>query len=256
MASQLDIVAGAFTRQAETFDAWATKTDEKSGTRFLDALGAAAAGALLDVACGPGVVSAALAPHARSVTALDATAAMLDKARARCAGLANVTFAAGDAHHLPFADAQFDGVVSRLAVHHFADAARAIGEMVRVLKPGGALVIADVVVSEDRADADLQNAIEMLRDPSHVAMLAATRLAGLVQEAGLRPVATDIWARAREFEEWLGIVNDESRRWPLRTLVAALIGAGRDAGMGLRIEEDRIVFEHRWCLVIARKPAA
>lgn len=254
--SNLETVRDEFERQAETFDRWAVKTDENSGTRFAAALGDAAKGAVLDVACGPGVVTAALAPHAETVTAFDATEAMLGKARARCeaAGLTNVAFETGDVHELPFAAARFDGVVSRLAVHHFADAGRSFREMARVLKPGGVLVIADVTVSDDQADADLQNAIEILRDPSHVAMLPEARLVRHFEEAGLEAVTTESWVKQREFDEWMGIVNDASRLWPLKTLVAALTAAGRHAGMGLRLDGDRIRFFHRWCLISGRKP--
>ncbi|MGB3416075.1 MAG: class I SAM-dependent methyltransferase [Mesorhizobium sp.] len=253
--SNLETVRDEFGRQAETFDRWAVKTDEKSGERFIAALGNSVKGAVLDVACGPGVVTAAVAPHATSVTAFDATEAMIGKARARCeaAGLANVVFRIGDAHDLPFETGQFDGVVSRLAVHHFTDPGRAIGEMARVLKPGGMLVVADITVSDDKADADLQNAIEILRDPSHVAMLPQARLVRHFRDAGLEVVATESWDKEREFGEWMGIVNDASRLWPLQTVVAALTEAGRDAGMGLRMEEGRIRFFHRWCLVSGRK---
>jgi SAM-dependent methyltransferase len=71
----------------------------------------------------------------------------LEKAKARCAaaGLRNVEFRRGDAEHLPFEEAHFDGVVTRLAVHHFADPQRAFDEMFRILRPQGTAVIVDVV---------------------------------------------------------------------------------------------------------------
>ena len=149
-------VTDEFGRQAETFDAWAEKTDEKVTARFETAMGDAGEGNLLDVACGPGVVTAALAPRAKSVVAFDATEQMLEKARARCAkaGLLNVLFQQGNAEALPFGDARFDGVVTRLAVHHFADPQRALGEMFRVLRPGGTAVIIDVVSSEDARESN------------------------------------------------------------------------------------------------------
>ena len=135
-------VTDEFTRQAQTFAVWAEKVDADVGARFGSALGKAASGRLIDVACGPGVVTAALAPNAASVVAFDATAQMLEKAKARCAkaGLSNVEFKSGDAENLPFSDAQFDGAVTRAAVHHFADPQRAINEMFRVLCPGGTVV--------------------------------------------------------------------------------------------------------------------
>jgi SAM-dependent methyltransferase len=219
-------------------------------------LGAAAHGKLLDVACGPGVVTAAIAPRAASVVAFDATAPMLDKAKARCAkaGLANVEFKCGDAESLPFADARFDGVVTRLAIHHFADPQRALGEMFRVLRPGGTAVIVDVVSAEDADDSNLQNAIERLRDPSHVRMLSASQLDACVARAGFRDIRPATWDKRRELEEWMGIVNDPTRTEPIRTVVRALAQAGRSAGMGLSLADGRVEFFHRWRLLTARKP--
>jgi ubiquinone/menaquinone biosynthesis C-methylase UbiE len=249
-------VADEFARQAQTFERWAEKTDDQVAPRFQAALGAAAQGHLLDVACGPGVVTAALAPGAASVVAFDATEEMLEKARSRCdkAGLANVTFKCGDAENLPFPDAQFDGVVTRLAVHHFADPQRAIREMFRVLRRGGTAVVVDIVSSPDPAESNLQNAIERLRDPSHVRMLPTAELDACMTQAGFEDIERTTWDKDREFEEWMGIVNDPTRAEPLRTVVRALAEAGRTAGMGLSIQDGRIVFFHRWRLISARKP--
>src|SRR5215467_3423012 len=249
-------VTEEFSRQAHTFDLWAEKSDDQVVARFQTALGEAGRGHLLDVACGPGVVTAAIAPPAASVVALDATDEMLEKARARCtrAKLANVIFKRGDAEHLPFDEAQFDGVVTRLAVHHFADPQRALTEMFRVLRPGGTAVIVDVVSSEEPEESNLQNAIERLRDPSHVRMLPATELDACVAGAGFCNLVQATWDKEREFEEWMGIVNDPVRTQPLHTVVRALAQAGRTAGMGLSILNDRITFFHRWRLVKAKKP--
>src|SRR6516225_5788295 len=249
-------VTEEFARQAHTFDLWAEKSDDQVVARFQTALGDAGRGHLLDVACGPGVVTAAIASTAASVVALDATDEMLEKARARCARakLANVRFKRGDAEHLPFDDAQFDGVVTRLAVHHFANSQRALAEMFRVLRPGGTAVIVDVVSSEELEESNLQNAIERLRDPSHVRMLPATELDTCVARAGFCELAHTTWEMSREFEEWMGIVNDLTRAEPLRTVVRALAQAGLTAGMGLSVSNDKIVFFHRWRLVKALKP--
>jgi len=251
-------ITDEFTRQAQTFEVWAEMVDADVGVRFGTALGKAARGRLIDVACGPGVVTAALAPHAASVVAFDATDEMLQKAKTRCAkaGLSNVEFRNGDAENLPFADGAFDGAVTRAALHHFADPQRAINEMFRVLRPGGAAVFADVTSSEDAGESQLHNAIERLRDPSHVRMLPASELDGDAKRAGFRDLEAATWDHNRELEEWLAIVRDPDRVEPIRTVVRALAEAGRSAGIGLSIKDGRVVFFHRWRFLKAVKPAA
>jgi ubiquinone/menaquinone biosynthesis C-methylase UbiE len=254
--SHLDRVRSAFTQQADSFDAYADKADIKVEDRFRGALGAAGAGDLLDIACGPGAVTVAIAKGARSVVGLDATDAMLEKARARAksGGLTNTTFQAGDAENLPFETGRFDGIVTRLALHHFANPGTAVNEMFRVLRPGGRVVIVDVTASEEADKAQLQNAIEILRDPSHIRMMPAAEIDGLVGAAGFQTPQTASWDKAREFEEWMGIVNDPAHLDPLRIVVRALAEDRRDAGIGLRVEDGKTVFFHRWRLIAADKP--
>ena len=250
-------VRDEFTRQAETLSASSAITDAALTQRFVDALGEAARGSVLDVACGPGILSAAIAKTARDVEAFDLTPQMLEKAAQRCgaAGLGNVSFREGTANELPFADAAFDAVVTRLSVHHFDRPNRVMSEIFRVLRPGGSFVIADVISSELPAESELQNAIEILRDPSHVRMLPGSELTALVKEAGFTVESLATWDKPREFEEWMGIVNDPSRVPPLRAVVQALAGAGASAGMGLALDGERIRLFHRWNLIEARKPA-
>ncbi len=250
-------VTEEFTRQAQTFATWAEKVDADVGARFGGALGEAARGRLIDIACGPGVITAALAPNAASVVAFDATDEMLAKAKARCAkaGLSNVEFKSGDAEHLPFADAQFDGAVTRAALHHFAEPQNALNEMFRVLRPGGVAVIADVTSSENPDESQLHNAIERLRDPSHTRMLPASALDGAARQAGFRDLQAATWDIDRELEEWLAIVSDPVRSDPVRTVVRALAESERGAGIGLSIKDGQVVFFHRWVFLKATKPS-
>jgi ubiquinone/menaquinone biosynthesis C-methylase UbiE len=257
MLSHEDRVRNEFTRQAETFSGSAAITDAALTQRFVAALGEAVQGAVLDVACGPGILSVAIAKTAREVVAFDLTPQMLAKAKQRCAeaGLTNVTFREGNAGELPFANGTFDAVVTRLSVHHFDRPERVMSEIFRVLQAGGSFVVADVISSEIPAEAELQNAIEILRDPSHVRMLPGSELLSLVAGAGFAIESQSTWDKPREFEEWMGIVNDASRVPPLRAVVRALAGAGASAGMGLSRDGERIRFFHRWNLIAARKPS-
>jgi ubiquinone/menaquinone biosynthesis C-methylase UbiE len=164
MISHDNRVRDEFTRQAETFSASAAITDAGLTQRFIAALGEAAHGMVLDVACGPGILTAAIAEYASEVVAFDLTPEMLKKAAQRCtdAGLANVTFREGNATELPFPNGSFDAVVTRLSVHHFDQPGRVMSEIFRVVRPGGTFVVADVVSSEVAAESESQNAIEIL----------------------------------------------------------------------------------------------
>jgi hypothetical protein len=126
--------------------------------------------------------------------------------------------------------------------------------MFRVLCPHGTVVIVDVVSSENADESNLQNAIERLRDPSHVRMLPASELDTCVARSGFCDLQYATWDKSREFEEWMGIVNDPDRAEPIRTVVRALADAGRTAGMGLSVKNGQIVFFHRWRLLKATKP--
>lgn len=247
-----------FTQQAAGFSASAATTDAAQVARLVAAMGDAAHGRVLDVACGPGIVACELAAVAREVVALDLTPAMLAKAQDRCrgAGRSNVVFKEGSATSLPFANESFDAVVTRLSFHHFPEPHRVLAEMLRVARPGGTLAVADVVSAQDPRKAALQNAIETLRDPSHVRMLPASELVALLTRPDLSIERQDAWDKAREFEEWVGIVADPERVAPLRIVVRALAEAGQDAGMGLSIRNGAVHFFHRWQLIVARKRAA
>jgi ubiquinone/menaquinone biosynthesis C-methylase UbiE len=253
--NHLQRVQQEFTRQAGQFATATAVTRDDLVQRFVDAVPAGTDSVVLDVACGPGIITAALALRAREVVAFDLTPEMLSQARQRCsrAGLTNVTFREGTATEMPFADASFDAVVTRLSLHHFQHPAEPLAEMARVLKPGGALVVADVSSSEVAAESELHNAIEIMRDPSHVRMLPESELLNAIGRAGLMVEEHTHWDEAREFEEWVRIVDDPDRVSPLRIVVRTLARLGQHAGTGWSLANGKIVFFHRWHLIVARK---
>ena len=93
---------------------------------------------VLDAACGPGFYTKELLARGAEVTAFDASAAMLELAKANAGGRAARIDRAVLGEPLPYADDAFDAIVCALAIHYADDRAAAFAEFFRVLRPGGA----------------------------------------------------------------------------------------------------------------------
>jgi ubiquinone/menaquinone biosynthesis C-methylase UbiE len=109
---------------------------------------------VLDVGCGTGTlaVGAARAAAGVRVTGLDADPSILARARRRAAGVGlEIGFDEGTATELPYSDASFDVVLSTLFFHHLTDDAKrqTADEIVRVLRPGGRVVVGDLGRPQD-----------------------------------------------------------------------------------------------------------
>jgi ubiquinone/menaquinone biosynthesis C-methylase UbiE len=186
-AAHQDLIRDQFTRQATPFSTAAPIANEAALKLIIDAAQPGPDDTLLDIACGGGIIVCAFAPHVRHATGIDATPAMLERARALAAekGTGNVSWQQGEVEHLPYPDGAFTIVVTRFAMHHFLDPAAVFREMVRVCAPGGRVIIVDTYVSEDRAQAAAFNRLERLRDPSHARSLSLAELKGMFTAAGL-----------------------------------------------------------------------
>jgi arsenite methyltransferase len=120
---------------------------------------------VLDVGCGAGtdsLVAAQMVAPDGAVTGIDMTDEMLAKARAGARELEaeNVEFVAGEAEDLPFDDGSFDVVISNGVIDLVPDKDAVFSEILRVLRPGGRIQIADVTIQnpvseEGRRDIDL-----------------------------------------------------------------------------------------------------
>ncbi|MFD2025843.1 class I SAM-dependent methyltransferase [Promicromonospora aerolata] len=120
-----------------------------------------ATGQALEVAVGTGL-NIGRYPEQVTLTGMDLSPAMLDGARERAAGLGReVDLRVGDAQRLEFADASFDTVVCTFGLCAVPDDHGAVDEMVRVLRPGGLLLLADHVVSTSPVIRMLQAAAEL-----------------------------------------------------------------------------------------------
>jgi SAM-dependent methyltransferase len=197
-----DTVVREFTHQAESFNRSEVARDDGVLRRLIEIAAPTRRDRWLDAACGPGVVSRALAPHVAAVHGVDATPAMIEVARREAAGVENVTFAVGDATQLAGLTG-FDGALARFALHHIPVPGRVVERLAGAVKPGGAVVIADHLADEDADAAAWAQELERLRDPSHWSSLTAHRLRELGRRAGLELEAEEILPLDLDFEDWL-----------------------------------------------------
>lgn len=173
--------------------------------RIVDLAAPRATDVVVDVGSGTGLLSLALAPRVEQIWAIDISPSMVDylRTKAASAGIDNIDVAVASAVSLPLVDGLADVVVSNYCFHHVDDAGkrRALQEAMRVLRPGGRLVFADMMF--DLAAGDTRNRAiisdkvrAMLRKgPAGVVRLTrnAARLACRRWE---RPARADWWRDA------------------------------------------------------------
>ena len=161
---------------------------------------------VLDVATGGGHTALAFAGIARRVVAYDLTEPMLAAARVHVQDrrAANVDFVAGDAGALPFRDESFDVVTCRTAAHHFVDVAAAVRQIQRVLRPGGSLLLQDILGHDDADASAFILEVERRRDPSHVRSYRAAEWKAFLRAVGLTVMEDFVIWKLREWNEWTG----------------------------------------------------
>jgi ArsR family transcriptional regulator len=147
---------------------------------YLDRLAEAVEGCptVVDLGTGTGTFLRHLGPRVREAIGVDASAEMLEMARGNVGrwGLSNVDLRLGALEHLPLGDGEADGAVANMVLHHLDHPSRGLAEIRRVLRRGGALVVAELAPHDQEAYRDLLG--------DHWLGLEPERLRGWVAEAG------------------------------------------------------------------------
>jgi ubiquinone/menaquinone biosynthesis C-methylase UbiE len=160
---------------------------------------------VLDLGCGAGHVSFNVASRARDVVAYDLSADMLDLVARTAAerGFINIATRQGVAEQLPFEDQSFDCVLSRFSAHHWREFEAALREVARVLKPGGTAGFVDSISPGPALLDTYLQAVELLRDPSHVRDYSRAEWDAALVRAGLRPQSVSVYRLRLDFAAWV-----------------------------------------------------
>jgi SAM-dependent methyltransferase len=200
-----DSIREEFTQQSRSFGVSPAMTSAQTLGALIEAVPEDASAVWIDLACGPGVVSRATAARVGSVTGVDLTPAMIEEAERRAdeEEIDNVGFALGDVTALDFGNDCFDGAITRLSLHHIPAPGRVVGEMARLVRPGGRVLVSDIVADTDRDANAWREEIERLRDASHWACHTPESLRAMGEAAGLTLEEEKLIPIEIDFEDWL-----------------------------------------------------
>jgi SAM-dependent methyltransferase len=210
-----------------------------SNSKIVGELLAKAGGSALDIGCGDGTVTRLLATRFSPVTGIDVKAKKIDEAKAAAAEAGvKVDFLVASGDAIPFADRHFDVVAFSNSLHHMPDAAAALREATRVLRPGGRLYIMEPVPSGNYHDAT-----RLVNDETAVRTQAYRDLLGLAGRTLTQD--TEIMYRARrefsDFAEWQADQIDRDAR--RKALFDARPDEVKDAFLSnADLENGRLVF--------------
>jgi SAM-dependent methyltransferase len=203
--TQQEFTAGQYGSRAQSYVASAVHSAGADLDQIEAELQGMSAARAIDLGCGGGHVSYRAARHVAEVVACDVTPAMLDAVAtaARERGLTNIAVQQAAAEALPFADASFDVALSRFSAHHWQNMEAGLREARRVLKPNGRAIFVDATAPADPLfDMHLQ-AVELLRDASHVRDYTVAEWTATLARAGFAVEGLTVRVLRMEFSTWI-----------------------------------------------------
>jgi phosphatidylethanolamine/phosphatidyl-N-methylethanolamine N-methyltransferase len=185
-----DFVAGVYEKLASVYDFTFGPTLHPGRVRSIKRIGIKAGDRVLEVGVGTGI-NAALYPRECSVTGIDLSGSMLEKARARVAreGIRNMRLLEMDAADMKFADETFDIVYAPYLISVVPDPVAVAREMRRVCRTGGRIVILNHFRSANALGAKLERIISPFT--VHIGFKSDLDLPAFLAQAELRPISIE-----------------------------------------------------------------
>ncbi|HVS85685.1 MAG TPA: methyltransferase domain-containing protein [Gaiellaceae bacterium] len=163
----------------------------------------------LDAGTGAGALAFALAPLVREVVGLDRVPELLEHARSRAEGVANVEFVEGDMTALPFEDFSFDLAGTLRTIHHVHRPELAVAELARVTRPGGRVLVVDQLAPSDPLEALERDRFEHARDSAHERLLPDGDLRQLFEANRLALLRDRHETEPRDLDSYLDLAGCE-----------------------------------------------
>ena len=155
---------------------------------------------------------------------------------AEAKGLRQIEVRQGNAESLPFEDDSFPLVGTRYSAHHWTRLETAVGEVTRVLAPGGHALIIDTLGHEDPLVDTFMQSIELLRDPSHVRNRSLAQWSSLLRSAGLVELEHAEWPVRLDFASWTERMRTPTDR--VAVIRSLQEGAPQEVRQALQIEAN------------------
>lgn len=202
-----EIAIDHFTRRAGHYDhssRWCT--DPALGAAIFAAVHPGPQDRVLDVACGTGLVARHFKGKVGELVGLDFTQAMYEQARPWLDRLV-----VGSAEEMPFPDNSFDHAVERQGIQ-FTNDRRSVAEMVRVVKPGGRIVLVQLCAYGEADRAEYFEVLR-LRNPARRNFYLRENLVGLLLGAGCREASVRSYISDEDVDAWADnrAIEDQAR---------------------------------------------
>ena len=256
MKNNLQEIRAAFSAQAKRFNEYQKDTFKTAFTQsMVNDLDLNGSEMVLEIAAGTCALGRLIAPHVAHITELDITEEMLSAGRAANleAGIQNAEYVIGNAETLPFTDASFDVVTTRLSFHHFQNPEIIMREIVRALKPGGKAAILDMVPPDESLRERFDH-YETVRDHSHVRCLTLGELTDMMNQCELRVLQTNQEIIPMNLSSWMSLTDPEqSDQEEIRNALMTELTGGEACGMSPYMENGKIMFHRHWMYAIAKK---